>query len=107
MTPFEEILEKIHELHLAKQQDYGRPGDPFHNVRQGANFAGLDDWVAAMIRAQDKMGRLSVVAQGGTLTNEGIEDSFIDLIAYTAIALCLYKEQSMREHPSNQQARKI
>jgi len=100
MDAFQRILEEIDNMHLAKQRDYGRPGDPFHNVRQGAEFAGLDDWVAAMIRAQDKMGRLSLVAQGGTLTNEGIEDSFIDLIAYTTIALCLYREQTRAEHPS-------
>ena len=100
MNQFDKILDQVKELHAAKQQDYGRPGDPFHNVRQGAEFAGLDDWVAAMIRAQDKMGRLSLVAQGGTLTNEGIEDSFIDLIANTTIALCLYREQARAEHPS-------
>ena len=100
MNQFDKVIDQVKELHAAKQKDYGRPGDPFHNVRQGAEFAGLDDWVAAMIRAQDKMGRLSLVAQGGTLANEGIEDSFIDLIAYTTIALCLYREQARAEHPS-------
>jgi len=38
--------------------------------------------------------RVQKAAQGHTLTNEGIEDSLMDLAVYSLIALVLYREQS-------------
>ena len=109
MTPFEEILEEIHELHLAKQKGYGRVGEPFHNVKTGAEFLGLPWWQGAAMRMNDKMGRLSAVANGSDLGAEGIEDAFLDLATYAIIGLALFREQqarnlekSKRVHPAFQ-----
>jgi hypothetical protein len=83
-------------LHDQKQKDYGRENDPFANVR-GTEEWGQPGWVGAMIRATDKMRRLQKVAQGGTLANEGVEDSFMDLAVYAIIGLVLYREQAEKK----------
>ena len=93
MTPFEEILEEIHALHLAKQKGYGRTGEPFHNIKSGADFLGLPWWQGCAMRMNDKMGRLSAVANGSDLGDEGIEDALLDLATYAIIGLALYREE--------------
>lgn len=88
---FHEILIKMGELHDKKQLDYGTPIDPFANVRASEGF-GVPSWVGCMIRANDKMKRLQTYAKTGTLSNEGVEDSFMDLAVYAIIGLCLFEE---------------
>ncbi|PZM89646.1 MAG: hypothetical protein DIU79_15130, partial [Actinobacteria bacterium] len=83
---------RIAALHDAKQRDYGREHDPFANVR-GASEWGVRPWVAAMVRATDKLRRLQQYARTGTLANEGAEDSFLDLAVYALIALILWREE--------------
>ena len=87
---FESVLAEMQFLHQKKMADYGRTGDPFANVRASEDF-GIDGWVGALIRANDKMRRLQSAAQGSSLANEGIEDSLIDLANYVVIALVLYR----------------
>ena len=108
-TPFEQILKEIDSLHLAKQKGYGRVGEPFHNVKTGAEFLGLPWWQGCAMRMNDKMGRLSAVANGSELGAEGIEDAFLDLATYAIIGLALFREEqasnlekSKRAHPAFQ-----
>src|SRR5690606_38804879 len=89
---FHAWLKKLGELHDKKQLDYGREHDPFANVR-GAEDFGVPGWVGALIRANDKMRRLQKAAQGGTLANEGVVDSLMDLAVYAVIALMLFGEE--------------
>lgn len=89
---FHQLLETIGQLHDKKQADYGRPNDPFANVRASEDF-GVPGWVGALVRANDKMRRLQTAANGGTLSNEGVEDSLMDLAVYALIALVLYEEE--------------
>ena len=89
---FHAWLKKLGELHDKKQLDYGRSHDPFANVR-GAEDFGVPGWVGALIRANDKMRRLQKAAQGGTLANEGVVDSLMDLAVYAIIALILFEEE--------------
>lgn len=88
---FYQILVEAAQIHDKKQRDYGRTGDPFANVRASEDF-GIPGWVGCMIRANDKMRRLQKAAAGGQLANETVEDSLIDLVVYTAIALALWRE---------------
>ena len=104
MTPFEEILEEIHELHLAKQKGYGRRGEPFHNIKSGADFLGLPWWQGCAMRMNDKMGRLSAVANGSDLGAEGIEDAFLDLATYAIIGLALFREEQARNQEKSKRA---
>jgi hypothetical protein len=89
---FHAILEEVREIHDRKQADYGRPADPFANVRASQEW-GIEPWVGAMVRATDKVRRLQTAATGSTLQNEGIEDSLLDLATYALIALVLFREE--------------
>ena len=92
---FCEVLDEIKALHLKKMSDYGKPGDPFANVRVSSNW-GMPAWVGAMVRANDKVARLQSLATTGKLFNEGAIDSFLDLASYAIIALVLYEEGILR-----------
>lgn len=89
---FHDLCDEMKAMHDKKQSDYGRANDPFANVRASEDF-GMQGWVGAMVRANDKMRRIQKAAQGGTLSNEGVEDSLMDLAVYSIIALVLYREQ--------------
>lgn len=88
---FHDLCDAMKAMHDKKQQDYGRENDPFANVRSTEEW-GQPAWVGAMIRATDKLRRLQKAAAGGTMANESVEDSFIDLAVYTIIGLVLYRE---------------
>jgi hypothetical protein len=90
---FHELLTKAGEMHDRKQQDYGRGDDPFANVRASDEW-GIPGWIGAMVRAQDKLRRLQAHATRGSLVNESVEDSLLDLAVYALIALVLYEEES-------------
>lgn len=96
MNEFEEVLAEMKELHDRKRSDYGRKEDPFANVRASEDF-GVEGWVGALIRANDKMRRLQSAAKGSTLRNEGVEDSLIDMAVYSVIALTIYREKKRRD----------
>src|SRR3990167_3224744 len=88
---FYERLNEIGELHDRKQQDYGRPDDPFANIRASTAW-GVPGWVGALIRAGDKLARLQKAASGATLQLESVRDSLLDLATYAVIALTMYDE---------------
>ena len=90
-SDFNGIVRELKAMHDLKSQDYGRETDPYANVRASANY-GIAPWVGTMIRANDKMRRLQAAARGSTLSNEGIEDSLLDLVVYVIIALDLFRE---------------
>src|SRR6266542_3501029 len=54
---FHELLREIGELHDRKQLDYGRPNDPFANIRSSSEF-GVRPWVGALVGGNDNMKRL-------------------------------------------------
>jgi len=92
MNKFEQVLEEMRTLQARKRKDYGSDQDPLANIRAGAQFAGVPDWVGSLMRANDKMFRLSAAAKGSPLSNEGVEDSLLDLAVYAVHALTLYRE---------------
>lgn len=88
---FKAVLDKMWEMHCKKGADYGTTKDIFANVRASEEF-GFPAWLGSVLRANDKMARLKTFAQKGTLANEGVEDSLLDLANYAAIALVLWQE---------------
>lgn len=90
---FHQLLKEIGELHDKKQTDYGRDEDPFANVRGSVEW-GVLPWVGALLRATDKIKRLQKASRGGTMANESVEDSFMDLAVYALIGLVLYREEN-------------
>ena len=93
---FHELVKEMGELHDRKQRDYGAGDDPFANVRNSQGF-GVDPWVGAMIRLNDKIKRLQSLQSNGRLENESAYDSFKDIAVYAVIALVLFEEQYGRE----------
>jgi len=89
---FHNLLDEIGDLHDRKQLDYGRPEDPFANVRASEDY-GISPWIGALIRENDKMRRLQKAASGGTLANESVRDSLLDNAVYAIIALALWDEE--------------
>lgn len=94
---FLEILDRLETLHRQKQNDYGTEGDPYANVRASEGF-GMPAWLGVAVRMQDKMKRLQTagtqyIHQGGvTLSNESLEDTFLDLAVYAIIGLVMLEE---------------
>ena len=95
---FHAILSEMGETFDRKNKDYGQDSDPFANVRQSEQW-GIAPWIGAMVRAGDKMTRLETFVQKGTLANEGVEDSLLDLAVYAIIALLLFREQGGEKTP--------
>lgn len=85
------VLDEIRALHEKKATDYGSDADPFANVRASEEF-GIDPWLGAILRANDKVTRLKTYAHKGSLANESVEDSLIDLASYAVIGLVLFRE---------------
>lgn len=97
MSEFMNVAAELVDLHDRKGREYGDKTEPFANVIAGAEFANVEPWVAAMLRASDKMGRLAKAVKGQTLTIESIEDNLADLATYTIIALCLHRRKGYSE----------
>ena len=90
--PFLELLEELRTLHLSKSQDYGSESDPLANIRQGAEFVGIEAWRGCMVRVADKVQRLRTYCRTGRLVHEGVRDTLLDLAAYSLLAIVLFDE---------------
>lgn len=89
---FASILQELQEMHDKKQKDYGKDNDPFSNIRSSEDF-GIDGWIGALVRGNDKMRRLQKASRGASLVNESVEDSLMDLAVYVIVALILFREE--------------
>lgn len=89
---FAEILHELNAMQVRKGKDYGSGDDSLANICDSATF-GIAPWVSAMVRANDKMARIKTFIKKGSLENEKVEDSLVDLAVYTIHALRLYREQ--------------
>lgn len=92
-TTFSDIVNELSELHARKASDYGSDEDPLANIRACRDF-GIEPWVGALLRLNDKVYRLKRFAVRGTLQNESAEDSLRDIAVYAIIALGLLRERS-------------
>lgn len=97
---FWNILSEMWSLHCKKGNDYGSKetalggkDDFLANLRASEDF-GIEAWVGALIRANDKMIRLKNATQGHELANESVEDSMIDLACYAVLSLILFRESN-------------
>jgi hypothetical protein len=92
--PFLELLEELRQLHLSKSQDYGSESDPLANIRQGAEFVGIEPWRGCLVRVADKVQRLKTYCRTGRLVHEGVRDTLLDLSAYSLLAIVLFDEEA-------------
>ncbi|NBV34935.1 MAG: hypothetical protein EBR81_14385 [Proteobacteria bacterium] len=88
---FRRFLAKMLETHVKKAADYGSREDIFANCR-GSEPLGIPAWQGVVVRMGDKMARLHTAAREGKLSNESVEDAFLDLANYAVIGAILYQE---------------
>lgn len=89
---FLELLDEMAELHRSKSADYGSEKDPLANIRQGAEAVGIEPWRGCFLRMMDKVQRLKTYCSRGTLANEGVRDTLLDLASYCLIGAILHDE---------------
>jgi hypothetical protein len=91
--PFLRLLGKMRELHDAKGADYGdERGDNLH----AAQDLGLSPYLGVLLRMNDKLTRLKVIARkGGTtcVTDEDVQTTLLDLAVYCLLAIMLHEEE--------------
>lgn len=89
------ICDRAKSIMRAKNADYtAQSSDPFANFR-GSTYLGIDPVLGILLRMQDKLMRLRSFAEHGELkvVDEGIEDTAIDVVNYTILALAMLKER--------------
>jgi hypothetical protein len=91
-TAFVALLQEMKRLHESKSADYGSEDDPLANVRSGADFVNIEPWRGCMVRIADKVQRLRTYCRTGRLVHEGVRDTFLDLAAYSLLAIVLFDE---------------
>jgi len=89
---FFDLCDQLKEMHSKKSSDYGSADDPLANIRNGAEFVGIEPWRAAMVRLSDKVTRLATYCRTGSLTFEGVEDTLFDLASYSLLTLLTHRE---------------
>lgn len=93
--PFINITTEMNALHVRKGKDYGSKEDPFANIRHTSDSMNLPHYQAAFAHIFNKTFRLRSFIHNGNLTNEGVEDTLLDLANYSVIALIMYREYAM------------
>lgn len=89
---FYDLCDELKEMHRKKSADYGSATDPLANIRNGAEFVGIEAWRAAMVRLSDKVTRLQTYCRTGRLEHEGVEDTLMDLASYSLLTLLMHRE---------------
>ena len=93
-TAFLGWQDEVANMHKTKSHDYGSADDPLANIRNGAEFVGIEPWRAAMVRLSDKVTRLASYNRTGRLNHESVEDSLLDLASYALLTLLLFREDA-------------
>lgn len=93
------VLREIAALHLSKSLDYGQDEDALANIRAGAEAINVPAWLGCVLRMSDKMQRIRAFCRRGRVEHDGIEDTLLDIAAYAAIALVVYREASTPPPP--------
>ena len=91
---FRKALDEVWAMHRSKSHDYGSASDPLANIRNGAEFVGIEPWRAAMVRLSDKVTRLATFNRTGELHHEAVEDSLLDLASYALLTLVLRRQDA-------------
>jgi len=93
---FDEVLEKMRQIHEAKNHDYSPEGE-WGNFGE-AEKIGIPAWKGAFVRLQDKYTRACNLIAGKEpkVKDERLEDTLLDLANYAVIVLCLLSEEAER-----------
>lgn len=86
------VLDEIARLHVAKSLDYGEDEDALANIRAGARVINVDAWMGCVLRISDKLQRIASYCRRGRVEFDGVEDTLMDMAAYSALALVTFRE---------------
>jgi len=93
-TSITSIIDDMRSLHIRKNAGYtGDNADPWWNFRQCEVF-GITAVQGVLTRLSDKISRFQMLRQNASneQVNESIEDTVVDIAAYSLIAVCLLRE---------------
>lgn len=88
---FRDTLEELWHLHCKKGFDYGTDADSLANIR-ASKAHGVEPYRYAMLRADEKMTRYKSFLAKGSLRNEPLEETLLDLASQAILALVLLRE---------------
>ena len=95
---FHELLEKMREIHNAKNADYG-DGKQLGNFMEAEGF-GVSAFRGILIRISDKYSRIKSLCKRegmeGEVKDESIEDTLLDMAIYSVLAIIMLREQRER-----------
>lgn len=98
MKTFEEILQRMAEIHAAKAHDYSPGEDTLGNFTE-CRRVGVAPHIGCFIRLQDKYTRACNLIQGveAAVRDETIEDTLIDMANYAILTLLLIDDRPKAE----------
>ena len=85
---FHKLLNEVKRMHDMKNEDYGQDEDPLSNLK-GCVRMGDHPTKGIAIRLQDKMSRIESYFKKGSLKNESLRDSFLDMGIYALLAVTI------------------
>ena len=91
---FYELLNKMRDIHSAKNHDYAKEGDPLSNLRLTETLGWLEGWKSIIVRLGDKYSRLLNFAKKGRLEvkDESFIDTCVDMANYALLCAILFEE---------------
>lgn len=93
MSAFEEVLDRMKEIHRAKNADYSEGGE-FKNFEESERV-GVEPWRGAFVRLMDKYTRCCnlMYRHEAQVEDEKLEDTLLDLANYAVITLTLLEKE--------------
>jgi len=95
---FYELIEEMKQIHSDKNHDYAGDNDPLANFKASKRI-GIDPFIGANIRLQDKVARIENFIKTGEfkVKGESLKDTYIDLANYALLSLILFEESEMKK----------
>jgi len=82
---FDAHLQRMREIHNAKNDDYASDDNPFSNFELSARVANCSIDTVFRVLIGVKLARLDELLKGKTPKHESIDDSLLDLSVYSSL----------------------
>ena len=93
---FFQLLEKMKEIHLAKNNDYAEDNDPLSNLKMCTQL-NVPAYIGVLIRCSDKYARLIQLSKKeARVKDESFQDTLLDLANYCLLCYILYDEEVLQ-----------
>lgn len=92
---FYEIVEKMVEVHAAKNSDYATKEEPLSNLKSSQQFFNIPPHIGTAIRLSDKWCRFCELIKkdlSNSVKDESIKDTLMDMAVYSILEIILIEE---------------